>query len=609
MRMGRARLIVVAVLTGALLPALADAQTPATQPSAAVPPDEIAAAVATAVKTAQVAEQPATLEYANRPIVTLRATVLSRSPSARVGGVVHLLDGLVTTPPAGRVTTHPYDDAVLLRVGGHPVLVVFSADVDLLAGERLDTKAAEAATRLQVAVDESVELHNPSALLKAGLLALAATVVYVLVIWGLIRVHRRASTRVTVAAEKQLRRLPGGEIIVTVAHAPAYVQRALTSLLMLVGLLVTYQWLIFVLRHLPYTRPLGESLRTGLQSVTISAGQAVVDQLPNLAKVLVIVVVTRFLVRLAGVAFDAVAQERVTLPWIYPETAAPTRRIVTALLWLFALIVSYPFLPGSQSEVFKGASVFIGIIVSLGSTGVMNQIMSGFMVTYSRAVRSGDFVKIGDVEGTVTHLGALSTKVRTARNEDVTIPNVVVVSQTTTNYSRNAKSLGVLVPTSITIGYDAPWRQVHALLLMAAERTPGLRQEPKPVVLQTALEDFYVKYTLLVALEDQDKRVRTLATLHANIQDAFNEYRRADHVAALRVGSPGCEDGSTKPVVLGAGGTAIGGRPTDVPGREVWPGLALLSLRQSLFLHFLGRRLGEVGNKRLQFLRIRCFSD
>src|SRR5262249_48753767 len=158
---------------------------------------------------------------------------------------------------------------------------------------------------------------------------------------------------------------------------------------------------------------------------------------------------------------------------------------------------------------FKGISVFLGLMVTFGSTGLVNQIMSGLMLTYSRALRVGDVVRIGEIEGTVIHLGMLSTKVRSFRGEECTIPNAVVVGETTTDYSRFAET-GVLTPTSVTIGYDAPWRQVQALLLKAAERTAGIRQEPKPVVLQASLEDFYVKYTLLVCLEHQGRRALTL---------------------------------------------------------------------------------------------------
>ena len=201
---------------------------------------------------------------------------------------------------------------------------------------------------------------------------------------------------------------------------------------------------------------------------------------------------------------------------------------------MFAVVVAYPYLPGSQTDAFKGVSVFLGLMVTFGSSGLVNQIVSGFMITYSRALRLGDFVRIGDVEGTVTHLGVLSTKVRTLWNEEVTIPNAVVVAQTTTDYSRLGDTEGVFTPTSVTIGYDTPWRQVQALLLLAAERTPGLRREPKPMVLQASLEDFYVKYTLFVCLERQDQRPIRSERAAREHPGPVQRVRRADHVAELR---------------------------------------------------------------------------
>jgi small-conductance mechanosensitive channel len=246
--------------------------------------------------------------------------------------------------------------------------------------------------------------------------------------------------------------------------------------------------------------------------------------MPGLFTVILIFLIARFLARLIALWFHSVELGRVRARWIYPETAQPTRRLLTTLMWLFAIVVAYPYMPGSQSDAFKGVSVFLGLMVTFGSSGLINQIMSGFMVTYSRALRLGDFVRIGELEGTVTHLGVLSTKIRTVWSEEVTVPNAVVASTTTTDYTRAADAGGVLTPTSVTIGYDAPWRQVHALLLEAAGRTPGLRRVPKPLVLQTALQDFYVQYTLLVCLERQELRPFTLDVLHANIQDLFNEH-------------------------------------------------------------------------------------
>ena len=338
----------------------------------------------------------------------------------------------------------------------------------------------------------------------------------------LVRGHRASARRLSETAERQIERLPGGEIISRASRATELVRHLTAIVWMLLGLLLTDVWLTFVLRRFPYTRPLGESLRASALNLFGSLGQMFVNALPGLSTVLVIVLITRVLVRLAGALFDAVGRQSVALPGIHPETAQPTRRLVVALLWLFALVVSYGYLPGSDSDAFKGASVFVGLIVSLGSTGIMNQIMSGFTITYSRALRVGDFVKVGDIEGTVLHIGPLATKVKTPHRVEVTIPNAIVISNATTNYSRDAEN-GVYVHTTVTIGYDAPWRQVRALLLAAAERTPGIRSDPKPEVLQAALQDFFVEYRLLVCLERPHQRGLVLDALHANIQDGFNE--------------------------------------------------------------------------------------
>jgi small-conductance mechanosensitive channel len=182
------------------------------------------------------------------------------------------------------------------------------------------------------------------------------------------------------------------------------------------------------------------------------------------------------------------------------------------------------------------------LVISLGSTAIVGQIMSSFTITYSRALKPGDYVRIGDVEGTVEKLGMLSTKVLTPRREEINIPNLVVVSAMVTNFSRHARE-GVYVPTSVTIGYDVPWRLVESMLLTAAERTPGIRREPKPYVLQAALEDFYVKYTLLVALEEPVRRARIFGVLHANIQDVFNEH-------GVQIMSPNYEADPAAPKVV-----------------------------------------------------------
>jgi small-conductance mechanosensitive channel len=466
---------------------------------------------------------PTTLIYNNRPITELRASILARTPVERAAAAVHVLDQLVESGSVSPVTTRSVGDGVIVVAGGLDAFAILPADVDELTAETLDQKALAATARLQTALHEAVELRTPRRLAQSGAAALLATAIFIGLLLLLHRGHAGAAGRLTRAADRRLERFPGGEVV-RATRVLDLMRHAVTLISVVVGLLFAYSWLTFVLRRFPYTRPWGESLREFLLGRAALLGRGILHAVPDLFTVVLIVLITRFAVRLSNLIFEAVERGTIAIPMIYPETAQPTRRLVAGLLWVFALALSYPYLPGSNTDAFKGVSVFVGLMISLGSSGIVNQVMSGLTLTYSRALHIGDFVKIGDHVGTVVHMGSLSTKLKTGRREEVTIPNAVVVSQTTTNYSKHANSEGVYVPTSITIGYDSPWRQVHALLLLAAERTAGIRREPKPRVLQTALQDFYVQYTLQACLEQPHLQAGTLATLHANIQDAFNEY-------------------------------------------------------------------------------------
>ena len=339
------------------------------------------------------------------------------------------------------------------------------------------------------------------------------------------RARNWLSGKLNALAEQRIARTGIADVHAVRASRLLDVQRGVVTLVIVAfQLVVLYITTSFVLARFPYTRPWGQALSGFLIETVESLAASAVNAIPGLFTVVLIFLLVRFLVRLLGLWFSSIEQGRVQGRWIYPETAMPTRRLLTMLLWAFAIAVAYPYLPGSQSAGFKGVSVFLGLIVTFGSGGLVNQIMSGFMVTYSRALRVGDYVRIGEVEGTVIHLGILCTKVKSLLGEEITIPNAVVASQVTTDYSRFAEREGIHTPTSVTIGYDAPWRQVRALLFLAAERTPGLRRTLKPRVYQTALEDSYVRYTLWVSLEQQESRFETLDALHANIQDLFNEH-------------------------------------------------------------------------------------
>jgi len=207
-----------------------------------------------------------------------------------------------------------------------------------------------------------------------------------------------------------------------------------------------------------------------------------------------VLVITRALADAIGYLFDAIDRGRLRLPLVHPDTASATRRIVRLLVWGVGIAVAYPHLPGASSEAFKGLSVLLGLMITLGSAGLVNQAMSGLVVVYSRALSKGDFVELNDVQGVVTEVAALSTKIVNVRNEEITIPNSVLISSPIRNFSRLSGAAGALLSAKVTIGYDAPWRQVHALLIEAARKTSAVRATPAPFVYQRALSDFYVEY-------------------------------------------------------------------------------------------------------------------
>ena len=509
----------VAFWSGAMFWSTVVAQTPRPAAGLSVPPSGSVAALA------ERSAESATLTYFNRPIVTLRARVAGRQPTERAAGAHRILDDLVDEGVTTPVGSMAFEGGVLISVESRGVLILTSLDADDLSGETLESVTAQTVRRMQRALDEASEAHAPRRLLRSAAVAAGVTLVACVVLWGLGHAQRRVAGKLMEIAEQRVAKAGIAPLDAVRASRVFEFQRHLvTAFFVGADLVVGYAALSFVLRQFPYTRPWGESMRGFLLTTIENLGLGIIRGIPGLFTVLLIFAIVRVAVRLVRLWFDAVERGDARARWIYPDTAQPTRRLVTTLLWLFAIVVAYPYMPGSQTDAFKGVSVFLGLMVTFGSSGLVNQIMSGFMITYSRAVRLGDFVRIGDVEGTITQIGVLSTRVKSLWNEDVTIPNAVVVAQTTTDYSRFGDTEGVYIRTSVTIGYDAPWRQVQSLLLLAAERTPGLRKSPQPMVLQEALQDFYVKYTLFVCLEQQDRRPYVLHGLHTNIQDLFNEY-------------------------------------------------------------------------------------
>jgi small-conductance mechanosensitive channel len=424
------------------------------------------------------------------------------------------------------VRTSPIADGVAVIVDGSLLFRVLDGDVNREAGETPEAVAAEAVRNLELAFSELREARNSRVLLPAIGYSLLATLLAAVALWLVWRAQRWAVARLRAFAKRKRedlmpswsQQLLGPSALERLLVAPAGL---LASLL---ALLVLYDWLGFVLKRFPYTRPWGEALFDNLFAVLGRLATGVAGALPGLFFAALIFYLTHVLTRAVRAFFAGVEAGRIPVAWVDDVTARPTSRLINAVIWLFAFVAAYPYIPGTSSEAFKGIGVFVGLMLSIGSSGIVNQAVSGLMLMYTRAMRPGEFVKIGETEGTVKSVGFVNTRIETLRHEEVSIPNAVVAATVTHNYSRLAGDGGVSVPTKLTIGYDAPWRQVQSMLLLAAERTQAISREVPPRVLQTALLDFYVEYTLLVRVADPAKRLTMLGELHGHIQDVFNEH-------------------------------------------------------------------------------------
>nr|WP_243431648.1 mechanosensitive ion channel family protein [Algoriphagus lutimaris] len=239
--------------------------------------------------------------------------------------------------------------------------------------------------------------------------------------------------------------------------------------------------------------------------------------------IIVVVIITYYIGQFVNFISGEIGRGNLSIPGFYPEWAKPTFNLVKIIIYAFAFIVIFPYLPGSDSPAFQGVSVFLGLLISLGSSSAISNIIAGLVIIYMRAFKIGDRVKIGDTTGDVIEKTMLVTRLRTIKNEEVTIPNSAILNGNTINYTVEENSSGLILHSTVTIGYDVPWRKVHELLIGAALKVDTIIKEPKPFVLQTSLDDFYVSYQINAYTIETKKAAKSYSDLHASIQDAFTE--------------------------------------------------------------------------------------
>jgi small-conductance mechanosensitive channel len=469
----------------------------------------------------------APVEFWNREIVVLRTTLAGSTPEERAGRAVQRLDELPLNAREQDLVPHSIrvedQDGIAFTYHGRGLFYLASGDLDKESGETLDQASQRALQNMDEAL-QAREAERRWPIIRSGLLfsfigllllLLAASLIWWFNGWLAARLH---------AIEESFPvrfRLFGADLLPHIATVARTLLRMVAWVLTLSAI---YLWLALSLRRFPYTQPWGDRLGAYVLQLFQQFGQAAVHSLPGLFEVFIIFTIARWIARAGKAFFHQVAIGRMRIPWIDADMAQATQRIFAVFVWIFAVVVAYPYIPGSSTEAFKGIGVFFGLVISLGSTGIINQVISGLFVVYSKALKTGEWVRINETEGEVLEIGPLAAKIRTIEGQEVTIPNSVLVGTLTTNYTRLGYPDGMIASTTVTIGYDAPWRQVHELLLLAAERTTNVRKQPEPYVLQRQLSDFYPEYTLIVRLGDQKLRIETLSNLHSNIQDAFNEF-------------------------------------------------------------------------------------
>jgi small-conductance mechanosensitive channel len=408
-----------------------------------------------------------------------------------------------------------------LRAGSRLLMVVTQRDASNLGAPRT-VIAGQYARELEAAIRSERLRYAPAALVRSGIYALLATLALVAVVWLIQRLTRAIRGGI----ERWQMRLPGllrvqQAEIVSADRLGRAIERTIRTIRLVFVLLALQLYLTYVLGLFPWTRPVSFRLLNYVLTPIRSAAAAFVSYLPKLLFVIVIATLIYSAIRLVGLFFDQIRQGRIVFARFPAEWADPTNKIVRVLLIAFGLVVAFPYLPASDSAAFAGVSVFIGILISLASSSALSNMIAGVVLTYTGAFKLGDRVKLGDAFGDIIEMSLLATHIRTIKNEEVTIPNSVVLGTSTINYSRTAGTLGLILHTSVTIGYDAPWRKVHDLLIEAALATPGVLEKPQPFVWQTALNDFYVTYEINAYTDSPRTMIDTYADLHARIQDAF----------------------------------------------------------------------------------------
>ena len=484
----------------------------------------------------------AVVTLGDQSLFTIKTSIGPYSPEARASGISTRLEHIRRDTSHNPEDIHGEERLGATQIVSGDTIISIVTDADAVANSTSRALLAESNIRImREAIIKVRGEYTTRSIAFDALYAFLTTIALVIILVLFRRIfpalyrliERSRGTRIHAIKVQSLELASEDRLVQFLRSLARFLRYTLTALLL-------YFYIPLVFSFFPWTRSYGRTLIDYILSPIGAGWTAFVDYLPRLLVVFVIAFFAYLTLRIARVIFRELERGTITWPGFYPEWAMPTHKIAQILIIAFTVVVAFPYLPGSNSPAFKGVSIFLGVLLSLGSSSAVANIVAGVLLTYTRAFHVGDFVQISDTMGIVIEKSLLATQIRTIKNVIVTVPNALVLGSHVINFSNSSQSQPLILHVTVSIGYDSPWRQVHSLLIAAAARTTDILPDPAPFVLQTSLDDFYVSYQINAYTRTPPRMPDIYSELNQNIQDQFNEAGveiMSPHYSSLRDGN------------------------------------------------------------------------
>ena len=436
------------------------------------------------------------------------------------------------------------EDRSNILAGERPIMSIFDIDVQAEQASRRHVLAESYRARITGAIERHRYERSGDYLRMQGIHAAIVIGLLVALLFAMRWLFRWMERAVERHFQSHLKELEARSFkLLSVEELKSAWHNGLRAVHVLVGLVLVIACLDYALSLFPWTRQAARRGAALFIDPLTTMWTGLVDALPGLVFIAILVIVTRYVLRLTQLFFSGIANETIRPAGFDRDWAWPTYRLLRFAVIAFALVIAYPYIPGSDSEAFKGVSIFLGLLMSLGAASMVANSLAGYALIYRRAFRVGDRIRVGDVVGDVVAMRQQVTHLRTPKNEEVTLPSSMILNSHVINYSSLAREKGLILHTTVGIGYETPWRQVEAMLIEAANRAEGLLREPPPFVLQKSLGDFCVTYEINAYCDRPQEMAKLYTALHRNILDVFNEH-------GVQIMTPAYEGDPGKPKVV-----------------------------------------------------------